>query len=272
MFLKAIVNEDKYYSKMRDCAKWEPHKTRILNLWKQYKPYASRGFEKRIQKKFYEHWWEIYCGVGLLNLGFQLIKGNNKGPDFHFIYKGRNVFVEAIAPQCGTGLDALPTIDYNNIVSPLPEKEFLLRLASGLKDKAKKMNDYIYEGIVSKEDILIIAISACQLNLFRDLMDFPVSAIDKVWNNKGDLMLNLESGQNSIVPRNGISKKSGSPVETNLSQLPEFENITGIIYSYAGPLNDDELAEDSFVIRANTYLRKERIDMFNEIFSCEVNK
>ena len=56
-----------------------------------------------------------------------------EGPDFQFIYKGRNYYIEATAPGMGTGKYRLPIMEYNEIleedvkICTLPKDKFLLR-------------------------------------------------------------------------------------------------------------------------------------------------
>jgi hypothetical protein len=104
---------------------------------------------------------------------------------------------------------------------------------------------------VKETDVLIIAISSCALGQHGNLMDFPISAIDKVTKNAGNLWVNLETGEQNINQRNGITKLSGSVVKTNSFDDPYYSIISGIIYSNEDPLNAQNSPEKSFVFSKN---------------------
>lgn len=250
MFLSNSECENQLYKRIRDSSYDRDVKKQIEKLWEQYKEYAPQNFQSIIQKNFHQRWWELYCGVGLLNLGCKLITNNKDyGPDFHFKYKSNNYYIEAIAPQMGNNKECLNAMESG--VSTLPEKKFLLRITSGLDEKIRKYKKYIEKSIVSENDILIIAISSCNLGQYGSLMDFPVSAINKVLYDIGNLAIDIESGEKFLVKYNGIEKESGAIIPTNFFMNKENDFISGVLYSNSDPLNAEDSPEKTFVYIEN---------------------
>ena len=268
-FQKYSDDEDPLYSRIRDHEEYENIRVQLETFWALYKNIAPKGFLGKIQRNggFHQRWWELYCGVGLLRI-CNSVKINQKdnGPDFELSYNGRRCFVEAIAPKCGDTKDSLPPMEYGYkpVVSKLPENEFLLRITCGITEKAKKYKTYLDRGIVTPNDVLMIAISTCDLAQYGSLMDYPVPAPLKVLHGCGHPRFNLSTGEHYITKRDPITKKTGEPIPSNLFESEKMKIISGIIYSNTDPLNSPDQPERTFVIIKNpNSLISLDINMFN---------
>lgn len=255
MFFQQVANnEDVLYSRIRNYPESYSVREQIEMLWSIYQDIAPHRFLKKAQEygSFHQRWWEMYCGVGLKRI-CHAVKTNIKdeGPDFEILYNGnKKCFIEAIAPKLGDTDDKLPPMIING-VSSLPEKEFLLRITSAISTKLKKYQEYINKEYVSKDDCLIIALSACNLSQYGSLMDFPVSAPLKVLQGYGDLYINISTGEEGIVKRNQIVKGTGAEVSANLFDLEEMKIISAILYSNTDLLNSPDEPEKTFLLIRN---------------------
>lgn len=264
-FRETVPNESKLYARIRDYEKDFSVKAQIENFWKKYEPYAPQKFLDKVQNNgnFHQRWWEMFLGVGLLNLEFEIrTSPEDEGPDFGIILSSQTVWIEAVAPKIGKGYDAVPELleGFHN----LPEKEFLLRLTSSLNYKLEVFNDYKNKSLISDHDYCITAISSCTLNQFGSLMNFPAPVPLKVLAGAGNLVLSKDN--NYIQRRDKIQKKSGSSVETNLFDLEKFSRIFAVLYSYSDPLNSPDKPETTFQLFLNPVNSHKKNNIFLELF------
>ncbi|MDI6606718.1 MAG: hypothetical protein QME65_06230 [Candidatus Omnitrophota bacterium] len=254
-FRPKIENEDSLYSRIRDCSRYVKIRKQIEAFWETYKSIAPKGFLQEVQKKncFHSRWWEMYCGVGLKRIGIDIRTSKaNKGPDFQFVKNGKRYYIEAIAPSAGNTIERLPPIEYgdeNEVkVLDLPEEEFLLRITSAISEKLKKYQQYLKNEMVTEDDILIIAISSCNLHQYGSLMDYPVPAPLKVLKGFGCEYIDLMTGERGIVERENISKKSGERVDVKLFEREDMRIISAVLYSNSDPLNSPDEPEQTFFL------------------------
>ena len=251
-FKDSIQKESKLYARIRDYEKDSQVKFQIENFWKKFEPYAPLKYLKKIQNDgdFHQRWWEMFLGVGLLNINCKIkTSQKEKGPDFEIDLTSQNIWIEAVAPNIGNSFDALPKLLEG--VHKLPEVEFLLRLTNSLNSKLDAFNNYIEKDWVSENDCCIIAISSCALNQYGSLMDFPAPAPLKVLAGLGNLVLNKDN--NYVQYRTEIQKKSGSPIETSLFSLERYSNICAVLYSNSDPLNSPDKPETTFQLFLNPF-------------------
>ncbi len=250
-FREKSSEESKLYARIRDYYRYASVKSQIETFWEQYKPYAPTGFLKIIQLEdnFHQRWWEMYLGVGFLNLNFKIITSpNDKGPDYRMVLPKQTIWIEAVAPKSGKTDQALP--DILEGVHDLPEKQFLLILIKLIKDKKEKFNRYINDNLITEKDCCIIALSGCALNQFSSLMDFPTPAPLKVLARAGNLVLS-KSGSFVNFRRNIVGNNGNHVEEVNLFEYPGFNIISGILYSTIDPLNSPDRPEETFQLFLN---------------------
>lgn len=250
-FLDKSNNEDYLYREIRDNIRYSQIKEQLIQLWESYKTYSPHDFLKKIQIKdsFHQRWWEMYCGVGLLNMGISLNSSiSEKGPDFQFQHNKR-YFIEAIAPKVGDGENKLQELKLG--VHSLPEDKFLLRITSAIEEKLRKFQNYIDDGIVCRNDCLIIALSSCNLSQYGTLMDYPVPAPLKVLCGIGCEYINLETGKRGLVQREDIIKVSGNKVGVKFFDRSDMSIISGVLYSNTDPLNSPGEPEKTFTMILN---------------------
>lgn len=252
LFRNSIRNESKLYARIRDYEKDSSVKNQIEKFWKKFETYAPPKYLEKLQSEgnFHQRWWEMFLGVGLLNLNFKIeTSSREEVPDFLINSNSQKIWIEAVAPNIGSNNDALP--EFLEGVHKLPEVEFLLRLTNSLNSKLDVFNNYREKNLVSDNDYCIIAVSSCALNQYGGLMNFPAPAPLKILAGAGNLVLAKDS--NYLQYRTKIYKSSGSQVKTNLFYLNEYSKICAVLYSHSDPLNSPDKPETTFQLFLNPF-------------------
>lgn len=254
MFLPRVDGEHELYAQIRDDSRRSDAKRQLELFWSQFQNLAPQNFRKELQRQFCQRWWEMSLSVGLLNLGFviDISPTDNKRPDIKIDRSTTgNIWIEAIAPKPGETEDALPPMKFGTTKCPaiadVPDNQFLLRLTSATKVKSEKYKEYLEDNIVGVNDILIIAVSACDLDEYDFEMDHPVPAPLKVLYGAGPECLTRNGSY--IKKRSPLRKFSGGIIETNIFECSESDHISAVIYSNAKILNcPDNPAEKMIAI------------------------
>ena len=180
----------------------------------------------------------MYLTIGLIRLCFPVSTfSQDDRPDMLLDFKETKVWIEAVAPKPGTKSDGVPEPVLNG-VQDLPMRECLLRLTQALTEKRKRFSYYVQRGIVSENDVLVIALSACALNTFGSLLEWPQPVMLRVLTGAGDLAIPLDLPHSPYSTRqDAILRNSGSPVDTVLFEKEEYRIISGVLYSNADPVN-----------------------------------
>ncbi len=236
-------------------------------VWKQYEPYADSNFPNEFKKQFNQRSWELYVGATLLNRGYSLGEHKDAGPDFKILYDNRSVWIEAIAVEKGDGQDKVPNIEYGKAMD-VPEKEMLLRLTAGLREKYQKYLTYLENGFVSQNDPFVIAIDRSPL----EHMDAQIPLILKCLFAIGHqiLFLKREKPQpktegSTWSAREKVNKISGSEVDMLMFRDTSFEGISAVAYCAQNILNsprDPKRMGDNFVIVHNPFAKNPLPDKF----------
>ena len=99
---------DPGYRNVRDLPHWHDAKAFTEYLWPLYRHLADPNFRTDARNHFNQRFWEMYLACTLIVRGFELHRLGSEGPEFYFIFGGRRVWVEAVAPGPGTGPDRVP--------------------------------------------------------------------------------------------------------------------------------------------------------------------
>jgi len=221
-------------------------------MWSEYLNDAPKSFRKKLQYEFHQRWWEMYLTLGLRRLGLPLSTfPQDDRPDFLLKCGNTNVWIEATAPKPGTKSDAVPQSVVNG-VGDLPMRECLLRLAQALTAKRDAFSSYMARGIVAEADCRVIALSACGLNQFGTLLDFPQPVMLRMVAGAGDLAIPRSGVAEAFSMRTSATfRDSGSSVDLALFCLQAFKSVAGVLYSNYDPLNAPAAPEQSFELYLN---------------------
>jgi hypothetical protein len=193
---------------------------------------------------FYSVWWELYLAYALSGAGVSLVPSNDPArkagpgrPDL--LAHSPRVWIEAIMPQPGTGADALVEPPTQGVFD-VPANEFVLRLATALREKFDKVLGYIEDGTIPRDDAAIIAISGGRLP-FR-FQEYAIPNIVRALCGAGFLgmELDLQSRQRPetyVEFRDHVNKKSKAPVPVDLFLQKESAHISAVLYSCADCVN-----------------------------------
>jgi hypothetical protein len=223
------------YLALRD----ETYNTHLKNLaqemWCIFSDWADSTFPQQFAYNVHPRFWEMYLGVRLLDLKFQLIpKQSSFGPDFHVVLDGKNLWIEATAPTEGSGNDAVPSLYEHSGIDPVPEDKIILRFTNAIAEKVKQREDYIQKEVVSRRDPYVIAVNGHGIGM--NLLEGPQPNILKSVYPVGDYSFTidvntLETVRKGYQTRFQILKRSGAPVPTNAFLDPIYSGISGILYS-----------------------------------------
>lgn len=206
-------------------------------MWEVFSPWADPNFPQQFSHNVHPRFWEMYLGIRLLERNFKLVpKKSSFGPDFHILLDQKNIWVEATAPEDGTGKDAVPSIYELDGTKPVPEDKIILRFTNAISAKIKKREEYIKKGVIDSDDAFVIALNGRGINM--TLFEGPLPAIVRSVYPAGDYSITIDV--NTLKPvregyqtRHEISKVSGSPVLTNAFLNQDYSGVSGILYSNA---------------------------------------
>lgn len=252
LFQSTRPGEDEFYARIRDDERAKPYRQRFEEMWSEYRLHAPQGFRKKLQFEFHQRWWEVYLTLGLCHLGLPVSTFfQDDQPDVLLDFGDAKVWVEAVAPNPGAKSDAVPKPVVNG-VSDLPMQECLLRLTQAVTVKREALNCYVQRGIVSQADAFVVAVSACALNQFGSLLDWPQPVMLRVLAGAGDLAIPLNKSSAPYSKRkNAARRDSGAPVNLALFYSNEFSSVGGVLYSNQDSLNAPIVPEESFELFLN---------------------
>jgi type I restriction enzyme S subunit len=223
------------YLSIRDDGELQTEKDSLERLWTAYEPYADPDFKSQLALQFHPRFWEMYLGYTLLQLGFALSpKTNSECPDIQIrAADGTTVWLEAIAPDQGTGPDAVPDRHRPGERSRIPEENISLRFTSAIQAKTINYASYRQKGILAPADACIIAVNGGQIP-FAVFDGYPTPFIVNPLLGVGKPFVLVEEG--SIVDqgfhtRSEIIKVSGNAVSTSVFFEDVYTIISAVLYS-----------------------------------------
>jgi hypothetical protein len=214
--------------------------------------------QRALNDDFYPVWWELYLAYAFSGAGVSLVPSNDPArkagpgrPDL--LASSPRVWIEAIMPQPGTGADALIEPPAQGVFD-VPANEFVLRLATALREKFDKMLRYIEDGTIPRYDAAIIAISGGRLP-FR-FQEYPIPNIVRALCGVGFLGMELDlqsrrRPETYVEFRDHVDKKSKAPVSVDLFLQKESSHISAVLYSCADCVNYPRRPGTEFILVHN---------------------
>ena len=225
----------------------------IESLWDRYRDLADTHFREDARNHFLERFWEMYLAVTLRERGFQLTRVGDEGPEFYFLHNGRKVWVEAVAPRPGEGVDRVPEICYGK-VQEVPTEKIPLRFTNVLGEKRKKYIKVLQEKIIEPNDLYLLAINSRGIPHapYGNTMPFFVQAFLPF----GNLACDVDTKTGKIVEtfyqyRENVVKTSGAAVSTTAFLNPEFSFVSAVLHSAVDCVNHPDILGDDFSILHN---------------------
>lgn len=256
LFQDSISSNNEEYLALRDEKRLSETKDYCLSLWNEFAPFADRSFCREFALHPHQRFWEMYLGVHLLSLDFELVhRKTDKEPDLHLIINNKHVWIEATVPGKGEGADKVPTINEHSSFTPIPVEKIILRFTNNLSEKKDQLRNYMCEGIVKPHDRYLIAINGGRIPLVQFDAD-PIPAIVKSVYPIGKNQVLIDTNKFEIIKdqymlRTCIIKKCGSKVSTCFFEDSTNANIPGIIYSETTMINLPTIPKDDFLFIHN---------------------
>lgn len=233
---------DPFYNRIRDNLK-SPYKDArdfVEEMWLKYELYAEPDFLNDATKDFHAKTWEMYLGCLFKDFGFDLQKKTKKeGPDLRLHWNNHSIWVEATAPESGTGNNAVPEYKYNE-VSDQPSDQIILRFASAIREKFEQYKSYKSKGIINADDFYIIAINGGRIRYSSCAPRLPYIVLSVL--PFGDLVFALDKQSGKLVNsfhqyRDAVTTAKGSPVPTDIFMNNAYAGISAVLYSYMNVIN-----------------------------------
>lgn len=243
-FFSAGEATDRHYIALRD----EPDselRARIEEMWRQYEPYcpdAHAHFLADARCNFVARTWEMYVACTLLNAGFSLSRPPAKGPDIMTSANGTRLWIEAVAPDSGSGADAVPDRDRrgrrkgNQWFGRGPSEESLiLRCTNGLFTKRAKLAEYADARIVAPGDACVIAVTLGDVP-DSDLASPELPIIVKSVFGVGRPFIAVSVDGSGVIEkgfkeRPEVTKKSGAAVRSTFLLEEDSSGVSGVLFS-----------------------------------------
>lgn len=245
-FFSSGQAEDPIYNRIRDNldSPYKDARDFVEKLWQKYESYAEPDFLEDARKDFHAKTWEMYLGCLFLDFNFNLQKKTKKeGPDLHLLWNNRSIWVEATAPESGTGDNAVPEYKYNE-VSNQPSDQIVLRFTSAIQAKFNAYKNYRNKdndnAIINADDFYIIAINGGRVRYSSGAPRLPYIVLSVL--PFGDLVFALDKQSGKLVNsfhqyRDAITTLKGSPVPTDIFMNRDYAGISAVLYSYMNVLN-----------------------------------
>ncbi len=254
--LYVLTRDSGYRNDIRERLEW---------WWQRYAPYCGdTHFLSDARTNFVQRTWELYLGALLLDHGYQLERPPPDGPDIKIVAEKAPIWIEAVAPQCGTGADEAKRLysmkkeTKHGFIRTyrLDKDKTVLRYTSALRDKHLQLQKFKKRGIVAANESVIIAISGASIQ-DADLHDeFPdiLRAVYPI----GETVLHVPIGEGiepwtSATTRPEIVKAKGARVGTTAFLGEEKTDVSLILFSPNGVWNIDDLSGREIISVHNLY-------------------
>lgn len=218
-------------------------------LWDRFSHLADSQFLAEAKDNYTERFWEMYLGCTLLDRNLKPGSPGDSGPDLYAAVGRKRIWFEATAPSAGAGADKVPQAREGR-VSPVPEKQIILRLTGAVSAKKVQFQNAIDNGIATSQDGFVVCING--RNIPSNISDHIPERIVKAFFPIGNqvVTVNRDSGEivnTSYQLRTSVRKKSGIEIDTTGFLSEDLREISAVIYSTVDAANSPERLGDDFV-------------------------
>ncbi len=217
----------------------------LENMWVTYGPFADHDFPEGFAGDPEARFWEMFMGCQFLNAGRTLMATCDRQktggqPDLCVLDKGRRIWIEAIAPEVGEpGPDqvrGLVPINEGGSCELAPTRQAQLRITSALWKKTQRIERYLQEGVIARDEVCLIAIGAGRFGSFVNERPFPL-ILSTVFPIGAEVITfdieNFEIVDRGFQPSFQIDR-TGAPVPRTAFLDEQFSAVSGAIWSRVG--------------------------------------
>jgi hypothetical protein len=238
-------------NKLYEVARSDPKdRAFVEDSWRRFAPLCGdpiNAFLSDARRNFYARLWEMRLACALLDVGMELVRPPQDGPDICVIEGERRVWIEATAVEPGQGADAVPQIRRMGTIN---RDAFMLRYTTALKKKSDQRHAFIRRGAIAAEDAFLTAINAGQLDLahiergssYPDIVRavYPIGPLHFVIPvvvardqelAAGETQVRAEHPYRASIPR--ALAGAGIPASAFLDEL--FEGVSGLLFTASEP-------------------------------------
>lgn len=206
--------------------------------------YLDKDFVKKLKNEdFFGRLWELELAEWLKNLNFNLMPTRGIGPDFHIkLSKGEDVWIEAVLSRASEEMERDWRENLNKGEYNMRCQETALRYTSNLFNKAEIIKNRYLEKQISKDDYVLIGISAFKPGSMSPDIDLFMRAVLPIEEQVVHFSIDGSAlDKNVIRPTHVISreyiKKTGCKVEKEFLYPGKiFPFVDGILFSEASNL------------------------------------
>ena len=245
-------------SRYKDFRDHQETRAWVEALWSRFWPYAESNFRTKAKNHFHPQFWEMYLGVALLERGFQLQRVPKKsgGPDFYFIHGNRKIWVEAVAPEAGTGTDHVPEIPCGTVqVVREPDIEkILLRFTNVFDTKRNQYVNAVSNSVIENDDLYILAINSHMIPNAAFVGPLPLFVRALLPFGAPTLVIDKQTGEITdgfYQCRESIAKAGGETVPTMAFLDPQFAFVSAVLHSAVPWVNCPTVLDADFVVLHN---------------------
>jgi type I restriction enzyme S subunit len=244
---------DPGYLHVRDGKQWAEAKTFTEYLWTTYRPFADPNFLSDARNHFLQRFWEMYLACALIHRGFEVKRVGHEGPEFYFLCEGRRIWVEAIAPDPGTGADRVPESQCGQRYT-VPADKILLRYTNALNVKHRRYEAALAKGIIQPGEQIVLAINS------RGIPHAPYGAempyVVKAFLPFGALTYVVDAKTKKLTDsfhqhRSQLLKANTAPVATTSFLNPRFAHFAAVIHSSVDCANHPHILGEEFLVLHN---------------------
>lgn len=229
------------------------------SMWPAFRRYADRNFlsEARRPEGFWARYWEMYLFSTFVDLGWSPTSAD-EGPDVRAATPNGVVWLEAITPRLGDGLDAIPKPVLNE-AHDAPVSQLILRYRATIREKERKLREYFDKKIVQHHDATVIAINtsmiagACPERALPTSMSVPafIRAVFPI----GRFAIQLDDTGATVSSRfqysPKVDKANGKPVETTIFMDQSHAHISALLISRVCPRSYPEIHGGDHIVVHN---------------------
>lgn len=216
-------------------------------------PHLISEIETAEEGKLWSYLWEAMLYKHLRTSGYTLrgctTRSGQHGPDFGVVTDGGVIWVEATVPApVGVPTDYLeqPRVEEVRVKSK-PDQERVLRCASVIADKQKKLNEYRRKGIIGPHDPTVIALNICRLSDWdvegTGISQYPL-AMETLFP-IGPIAVSISPDgtmgpmQNTV--REYLKKSNGDDIPAAFFLEPQFADVSAVIQAHQRDMFQREL-------------------------------